>query len=64
MDLLIGERQRLGISNTIELLAEYHLHFLSITSWLIEKQQLGTLEQLRGYLRAFPPVDANLMYQV
>ena len=54
MDLLIGERQRLGISNTIEL-AEYHLHFLSITSWLIEKQQLGTLEQQRGYLRAFQP---------
>ena len=54
MDLLIGERQRLGIANTIEL-AEYHLQFLSITSWLIEKQQLGTLEQQRGYLRAFQP---------
>ena len=54
MDLLIGERQRLGISTTIEL-AEYHLQFLSITSWLIEKQQLGALEQQRGYLRAFQP---------
>jgi hypothetical protein len=52
MDTLIGERQRLGISNTIEL-SDYHLKFLSITSWLIEKQQLGTLEQQRGYLRAF-----------
>jgi hypothetical protein len=54
MDIIIGERQRLGISNTIEL-AEYHLQFLTITSWLIEKQQLGVLEQQRGYLRAFQP---------
>lgn len=54
MDLLIGERQRIGISNTVDL-ADYHLKFLSITSWLIEKQQLGTLEQERGYLRAFQP---------
>jgi hypothetical protein len=54
MDLLIGERQRIGISNTADL-ADYHLKFLSITTWLIEKQQLGTLEQQRGYLRAFQP---------
>jgi hypothetical protein len=54
MDLLIGERQRIGISNTVDL-ADYHLKFLSITTWLIEKQQLGTLEQQRGYLRAFQP---------
>ena len=54
MDLLIGERQRLGISTTTEL-SEYHLKFISITSWLIEKKQLGTLEQERGYLRAFQP---------
>ena len=54
MDLLIGERQRIGISNTVDL-ADYHLNFLSITTWLIEKQQLGTLEQQRGYLRAFQP---------
>jgi hypothetical protein len=52
MDHLIGERQRIGIANTLDL-ADYHLKFLSITSWLIEKQQLGTLEQQRGYLRAF-----------
>jgi len=54
MDLRIGERQRLGMSNTNDL-ADYHLQFLSITSWLIEKQQLGSLEQQRGYLRAFQP---------
>ena len=54
MDLLIGERQRLGISNMNDL-ADFHLQFLSITSWLIEKKQLGTLEQQRGYLRVFQP---------
>jgi hypothetical protein len=54
MDLIIIERQRLGISNTAEL-SDYHLKFLSITSWLIQKQQLGTLEQQRGYLRGFQP---------
>jgi len=54
MDLLIGERQRVGISNTVDL-SDYHLKFLAITTWLIEKQQLGTLEQQRGYLRAFQP---------
>ena len=54
MDLLIGERQRLGISNTVDL-SDYHLKFLAITSWLIQKQQLGTLEQQRGYLRGFQP---------
>ena len=54
MDLLIGERQRLGISTTTDL-SDYHLKFISITSWLIEKKQLGSLEQERGYLRAFQP---------
>ena len=54
MDRLIGERQRIGMSTTVEL-ADYHLKFLSITSWLIEKQQLGSLEQQRNYLRAFQP---------
>ena len=52
MELIIGERQRLGISTTNNL-SEYHLQFLAITSWLIEKNQLGVLEQQRGYIRAF-----------
>ena len=54
MDLLIGERQRLGIANMLDL-ADYHLKFLTITTWLIDKEQLGTLEQQRGYLRVFQP---------
>ena len=52
MDVLIGERQRIGINNTNDL-SEFHLHFLAVTTWLIEKKQLSDLEQKRGYLRAF-----------
>ena len=54
MDLLIGERQRLGINNTNDL-SDYHLQFLAITSWLIDKKQLGDLEQQRAYIRVFQP---------
>ena len=52
MDLLIGERQRLGIA-TAKDLSDYHLQFIAITTWLIEKKQLGDLEQQRAYIRAF-----------
>ena len=52
MDLLIGERQRIGISSTQDL-SDYHLQFMSITTWLKEKKHLGELEQQRAYIRAF-----------
>ena len=52
MDLMIGERQRLGIASANDLTA-YHLQFIAITSWLIDKKQLGDLEQQRAYVRAF-----------
>jgi hypothetical protein len=52
LDSLVGERQRVGIHTTNEL-QDFHLSFLTITTWLIEKKQLGDLEQRRGYLRAF-----------
>ena len=54
MDLLVGERQRLGI-NTLRELAEYHLQFQTITTWLIEKDLLSKLEQQRAYIRALQP---------
>lgn len=54
MDSLIGEQQRVGIKMTNEL-SEFHLKFLTITTWLIDKAQLGDLEQKRAYLRAFQP---------
>jgi hypothetical protein len=44
MDSLTGECQCLGI-NTTNNLNEYHIHFLAITTWLIQKktaQQFGT----------------------
>jgi hypothetical protein len=53
MDLLIGERQRVGINSTKDL-SDYHLQFIAITTWLISKGQLGDLEQQRAYIRAFP----------
>src|SRR6202522_4806031 len=53
IDLLTGERQRLGITSVKDL-SDYHLHFMTITPWLIKKQQLSKLEQERAYTRAFP----------
>ena len=52
MDSLIGDYQRSGIHTTDNLQA-FHLQFLAITTWLIEKGQMGDFEQRRGYLRAF-----------
>jgi hypothetical protein len=52
MDLLIGERQHLGIDSPKDL-SDYHLQFIAITTWLISKGQLGDLEQQRAYIRAF-----------
>jgi hypothetical protein len=53
MDLLIGERQRIGMA-TAKDLSDYHLQFMAITTWLIEKTRLSDLEQQRAYVRAFP----------
>lgn len=52
MDLLIGERQRLGITSVTDL-TNYHLQFLAVTGWLMDNDQLGDLEQRRAYTRAF-----------
>ena len=61
MDLLIGEKQRVGIHTSADL-ADYHLNFTTITDWLINKRQLADLEQQRAYLRAFqPPFLAAIM---
>lgn len=52
MEELIELRLRAGIQTTDDLQA-FHLSFLAITTWLIEKDQMGDFEQRRGYLRAF-----------
>ena len=54
MDSLISERQHIGINSTQDL-SDYHLQFMSITTWLKEKKHLGELEQQRAYIRAFQP---------
>lgn len=60
MDLLIGERQRIGIT-TMQDLSDYHLQFMAITRWLISKKHLADLEQQRAYVRSFQP---HLLSQV
>src|SRR5271155_1362303 len=52
MDLLISEHRRVGITSARDL-SDYHLQFLAITTWIIEKKQLSDLEQQRAYIRAF-----------
>jgi hypothetical protein len=52
MDILIGERYRKGIMTSVDL-SDYHLQFVTITSWLIKKNQLGILEQQWAYVWAF-----------
>jgi hypothetical protein len=51
---LITNQQRLGIG-TVADLREFHLHYLMITQWLINRQYLCELEQRRSYIKAFPP---------
>ena len=42
MDVLVGEKQRVGI-NTLNEMADYHMQFLAITKWLIKKKLLSDL---------------------
>lgn len=62
MDLLNGEHQHLEITNLNDL-SNYYLQFITITSWLIEKKQLGDLEQQRAYIQAFQPQLLNAIMQ-
>ena len=48
MDILVGERLQNRIISPKDLL-DYHMQFSAITTWLIEKGQLGHLEQQRAY---------------
>ena len=53
VDLLIGERQRLGI-NSVNDLADFYMRFISTTNWLIARRRFSVLEQQRSYIRSFP----------
>ena len=54
IDLLIGKWQQVGITSTKDL-SSYHLQFIAITTWLISKGQLGSLEHQTAYIWAFQP---------
>jgi hypothetical protein len=54
LDLLISERQQLGINNATDL-ADFHLRFHMITSWLVDRNHLCEVTQKRAYSHAFPP---------
>jgi hypothetical protein len=54
LDMLIGERQRLGIRSLNEL-SEYHLRFQAVTSYLLEKKLIGKIEQFNAFVRSFSP---------
>ena len=60
MDMLIGERQHIGIAIMQDML-DYHLQFLAITRWLISKGHLAELEQQRAYVMAFQPQFLTLV---
>ena len=52
LDAHIKKHREDGIVTTDDL-QEFHLKFLAITTWLIEKDQMGEFEQRRDYIRAF-----------
>lgn len=60
VDLLIMERLQVGINNATDL-ADFHLRFHQITSWLVSKDHLCELEQRRAYVRAFRPPLMSLI---
>ena len=60
IDLLIMERLQVGINNATDL-ADFHLRFHQITSWLVSKDHLCELEQRRAYVRAFRPPLMSLI---
>jgi hypothetical protein len=57
LDLLIGERQRLGM-RTLQDLSDFHLRFNAISTYLIAEGLLSTREQSQCYLRVF---DGNII---
>ena len=52
IDALIGECYRIGI-RTLNNLIQFHNQFEAITSWLLDKNNIGTKEHDRSYVGAF-----------
>ncbi|KAJ3499308.1 hypothetical protein NLJ89_g10112 [Agrocybe chaxingu] len=62
MDRVIGNRQRLGIQSLSDL-ADYHREFMAITTFLVAKERLATMEQERAFARGFQPEFWTLVAQ-
>ena len=60
LDRLVSERQRAGLSS-LQDLAEFHLRFNAIASYLLANQLISAREQSQAYMRVF---DDSLQMQV
>ena len=60
IDVLNGECYRIGI-RTLNDLIQFHNQFEAITSWLLDKNHIGTKERDRSYVGAFQPHLWNLI---
>ena len=60
IDMLIGERFRIGI-RTLNDLIQFHNQFEAITSWLIDQNHIDLKERDRAYVGAFQPQLWNLI---
>jgi hypothetical protein len=52
LEALITTTIATGIATT-DALQAFHLEFITITTWLVEKELMGEIEQRRAYIRAF-----------
>ncbi|KZT65170.1 hypothetical protein DAEQUDRAFT_636269, partial [Daedalea quercina L-15889] len=54
LDKVVQERQRLGLSNALDL-AAYYRDFYMVSEYLIAQGSLSTLKQDRRFQQGFPP---------
>jgi hypothetical protein len=52
LDDFVVDQLAKGIKTADELM-KFHLHFVTISQWLIDKELMGEIEQRREYIRAF-----------
>jgi hypothetical protein len=54
LDAIISKTLAAGISTT-DALQAFHLEFMTISTWLVDKELMGEIEQRRAYITAFNP---------
>jgi hypothetical protein len=62
LDMLIGERARVGIISANDV-ADYYRQFLLISRYLISKNRMSTIDQSRSFLRGLSPELAHRVRQ-